>query len=362
MRVCRATLAKMPAPPPRNDLVSLSPLADFVAAVERKGEAVDALLEARGVDRRRLAEPAAMIRADVFLGCLEALLERSGDEGLALAAGAGFARAHYDALAYYYAAHATVGDAMRAAFEIARSLPLLSRPSLDVRGARAVAWCCNVVDTGRAADAYAEYCVATVVHNLRALSGTTLVPERVELIGAPPARAHARALASFFGVTPRFSSPRAALRFPSTWLSLPNTHADPGLLRVLEREVDALLLRSGTHEPVHERARRAVARRLDARAAVSIDDVAGELGMSKRSLQDALRSEGSAYRDVRDAVRRTRAERLLRDPHTSLQAIATALGFDDVSSLHRCCLRWFGESPGKLLRAARSARKSARSA
>ena len=344
----------MPAPSQRTDLVSLSPLADFVAAFNPTGAGVDALLGARGMDRKRLSEPPAMGPSALFLGCLEALLEGAGNEGLALA--------DYDALAYYYASHATVGDAMRAAFSIACTLPLLSRPTLDVQGSRAVASCCNLVDTSRAADAYAEYCVATVVHNVRALAGTALVPTRVELIGPTPSRAHAHALEAFFGVTPRFSAPRAVVHFPAAWLALPNVHADPGLLRVLEREVDALLRRSDAREPVRERASRAVAHRLDAGLPVSIEGVASDLAVSTRSLQDTLRAEGCSFRDVRDVVRRARAERLFRDPTATLESIAASLGFDDVSSLHRCCLRWFDQSPGRLLRAARSARKSARTA
>lgn len=76
-----------------------------------------------------------------------------------------------------------------------------------------------------------------------------------------------------------------------------------------------------------------------------IDDVAQRLGLSRRSLQRALEREGAPFKVLLDETRRQMAHLYLRHYDHSLQRVADDLGFGEISSFHRACLRWFGVTP-----------------
>jgi AraC-like DNA-binding protein len=74
--------------------------------------------------------------------------------------------------------------------------------------------------------------------------------------------------------------------------------------------------------------------------------VARRLGMSSRTLQRALASEGARYLEMAREARRVEAEqRLLRGEPMS--EIAYALGFNDVPAFHDAFQRWAGATPGE---------------
>jgi AraC-like DNA-binding protein len=74
--------------------------------------------------------------------------------------------------------------------------------------------------------------------------------------------------------------------------------------------------------------------------------VARRLGMSSRTLQRALASEGARYLEMAREARRVEAEqRLLRGEPMS--EIAYALGFNDVPAFHHAFQRWTGATPGE---------------
>lgn len=72
--------------------------------------------------------------------------------------------------------------------------------------------------------------------------------------------------------------------------------------------------------------------------------VAERLGLSERSLRRRLELEGTSFRALADAVRRSRAEQLLAGG-ASVQDVALALGFSEPSAFARAFKRWSGTSP-----------------
>jgi AraC-like DNA-binding protein len=84
---------------------------------------------------------------------------------------------------------------------------------------------------------------------------------------------------------------------------------------------------------------------------VSIERLSRAAGMSVRSLQRALTSEGTSFRRLSDDVRRGRAMGILPADHGTLSSVATDLGYSAQSSLSRAVRRWTGASPKKLTQA-----------
>ncbi|WP_346908868.1 helix-turn-helix domain-containing protein [uncultured Roseibium sp.] len=78
--------------------------------------------------------------------------------------------------------------------------------------------------------------------------------------------------------------------------------------------------------------------------------VAKSLGMSQRSLQRHLETEGTSFRELTDTIRRTLASGYLRETNLTLQEIAFLLGFSELSSFSRAVKTWFGLSPSQYRR------------
>lgn len=87
----------------------------------------------------------------------------------------------------------------------------------------------------------------------------------------------------------------------------------------------------------------------------TLSSVARALNVSARTLQRNLSEEGWAFQQVMDETRRRMTLDWLRHNNRSLRPrplgeLAHELGFASSSNLTRACKRWFGKTPGQLLR------------
>ncbi len=69
--------------------------------------------------------------------------------------------------------------------------------------------------------------------------------------------------------------------------------------------------------------------------------------MSARSVQRALRAEGTSYQLLLDDVRRELALRHLAVRGTSAAEVAFLTGFSEPSAFSRAFRRWTGSTPGE---------------
>jgi len=74
-------------------------------------------------------------------------------------------------------------------------------------------------------------------------------------------------------------------------------------------------------------------------------EVAGDLGLSARSLDRELGRLGTSFRAEVDSVRRELAERRLAEHATTLSQVASDLGYSDPANFTRAFRRWTGQSP-----------------
>ncbi len=80
--------------------------------------------------------------------------------------------------------------------------------------------------------------------------------------------------------------------------------------------------------------------------------IAAQLNLSRSTLHRRLAQQGLTFEGIVDCVRRRRVEEYLGLESVPLHQLAALLGYTNNVSLHRSCLRWFGEAPS-LLRAKR---------
>ena len=71
------------------------------------------------------------------------------------------------------------------------------------------------------------------------------------------------------------------------------------------------------------------------------------LRMSRRNLQRRLAAEGTTLSEMLQDYRRGRAEAMLRERRTSIEAIAADLGYADGTVYWRAYRNWTGHSPSR---------------
>lgn len=84
-----------------------------------------------------------------------------------------------------------------------------------------------------------------------------------------------------------------------------------------------------------------------ANADMSEDSVAGHLAIGPRTLQRALRQEGTSFSAVQSRFVKGKAQDLLTQTDRPIEEIATSLGYKDPRSFRRAFNRWTGVSPSR---------------
>ncbi|OAG92163.1 AraC family transcriptional regulator [Pseudomonas viridiflava] len=94
-----------------------------------------------------------------------------------------------------------------------------------------------------------------------------------------------------------------------------------------------------------ERVRSALLESLPA-GEVSMQAVGRKLGVSTRTLQRRLQSEGTTFQQILDTLRESLAHHYLRNTAMSSAEISFLLGFEDPNSFARAFQAWTGKTPG----------------
>jgi AraC-like DNA-binding protein len=125
-------------------------------------------------------------------------------------------------------------------------------------------------------------------------------------------------------------------------LEVVNAKRDDELIRVLGDYLrgDAMPARSDISGLVKSVLRRSLNGR-----EISIEAVAAELGMHKRTLQRRLRKTGMSFADLFDDVRADAARHYIASGQLPLTRVALQLGFSDQSAFNHAFRRWFHHSP-----------------
>jgi AraC-like DNA-binding protein len=142
--------------------------------------------------------------------------------------------------------------------------------------------------------------------------------------------------------------------FPAAFLDLPIPSADPAVFAMLQQVVLARLdgRDHAQSAPVVRLVAEAIAEAMPS-GQHRLEQIAGKLKQSPRTLQRKLAAASTSFSDVLDEVRRKRAEIFLREGKLSMIEIALMLGFEEQSSFNHAFRRWFGVSPKGWLSARR---------
>lgn len=323
--------------------IGLVPLVAVARERELDGEA---LLRAAGIDPAVLRDPTATVADARIHALVGALLERTGDPTLGLAAGRHYNLATFGLLG----AVAAVTPSPRAVTQLFIKYQHLTFTSfvfeLDDAARRIVF--VPQGDLGPLHRFYLDRELSFVLHNARRLwpsSYRQLLKQFAFDYSEPPEAATYRAL--FHDVV--FGAPCAGIGVDFDAEPPPST-VNPLGNAALNRELEALAAMD-TSGDVAQRTHRAVSMAVGARQHLpTIDEVAAQLGRSARTLRRELSARGTTFRDILEEVVVTLAQRYLRDPSLSAAAVAERLGYAEASSFARAFRRITGRTLASLRR------------
>ena len=78
---------------------------------------------------------------------------------------------------------------------------------------------------------------------------------------------------------------------------------------------------------------------------LGLDDIAGRLYLSPRTVHRRLEEEGSSFRAIKDALRRDLALARLTKSRDPVSKVAADLGYADTSAFYRAFVEWTGMAP-----------------
>lgn len=293
------------------------------------------------LDPELLQDSTARVHHSVVVRAWEELPNITGDANFGLRAAEIVAAAHFDIVDYVAAQASTMRGSIDCLLRHQRLLheDLDVHLSMDEGEMRLQQRLRSVPRTPRH---FAEFIVAIWVLRGRFLTGKTIPLRRVYFQHAPPENIemHRR----IFAAPLEFLHPHNGFTFPADYLDMPVRGGDPALGALLERHAADLLARLPQRDDVQSRLKASLFSRIS-NELPSMDDMAKSLGMSARTLQRALQSEGTTYQNVLDEVRRDMALEHLRDPQRTVSEIAFLVGFVEVGAFTRAFKRWTGENP-----------------
>lgn len=140
-----------------------------------------------------------------------------------------------------------------------------------------------------------------------------------------------------------FGADRLSIHLPASVLDTPCLTADPALHRTAVRDCEHQLWQLNAGGPLSQRIGVAL---LDHQGEYpSLDQIADEFAMSRRTLIRRLKNEGTRYQALLDDVRQELAGWYLLETTLPIERIAERLGYQDPSNFSRAFQRWFDTTP-----------------
>ena len=145
--------------------------------------------------------------------------------------------------------------------------------------------------------------------------------------------------------------PGVRISLEAALLDAPLAMANPRAMRAAEERCKAMLRQTQARRRWSEWCRMMLREAEDSRP--TLEQLAGFMNISSRTLARYLESEGTSFRDLSLEVRTARARQMLAEGGLSVTQVAYRLGYTDVASFVRSFKAQTGRTPGSIGRHSR---------
>jgi AraC-like DNA-binding protein len=155
---------------------------------------------------------------------------------------------------------------------------------------------------------------------------------------------YAERYAIFYGIPVYFDAPESNLRIPASLLSVANPVANRANYTLAEMQCRKMAKQFAIQQSsVANRVKEALVSNMP--GALSEQDVARQLFVSRRTLSRRLAAEGTSFRQLREEIYAVIAARHLLETDDTVESIALILHYHDGSNFRRAFKKWFGVTP-----------------
>lgn len=296
--------------------------------------------------REALDHPDRRFKASAVVSLLDHAAAVTGNDALGIHVGLGFRPSSFLDVGYALGSASTIREALTINARYQALTQEIVRTSLKVSDGLACIRCEPVM----AGEAALRRVMEAVFAGYAAIGYFLLRDQRppIELMQFrhhdPGARCQ-EAYRAVFGDKVRFGAREDMLVFREEIVSLPLPGANPELVQVLTRRLDARLKALRRGASLTEQVRNCLHTQLRA-GRPNVERTAELVGVSDRTLRRRLAAEGTSFGDLLLQARKEAADIYLRQPELSLTEIALALGYGDQSAFVRAFRGWNDISPG----------------
>lgn len=303
---------------------------------EELGLDVAQILQDAGIDERVLANPDGRIPFERAGQIWPAAQKQWGRPGLGLHTGAALPFGVHGAIDYVLLAADHLRSGLR---DVCAAFAVVSEGATHLSFVEARDGSARLVFSGMFPPQVRDYVLAAFAGRI-GLFGVSAT--RVTLVG--PLFDDVERYREIFGCDVEPESTQNALHLSADGCDAKLEQARyPGLAPIVGREVERLLDLVGDVSPGTQ-ARRVIAELLP-HGTPTVEEVAGRLNMSPRTLQRRLRESGHNLRELIDQTRAALARSHLRSDHLTIGEIAYLLGYAEPSAFAHAFRRWEGVSP-----------------
>jgi AraC-like DNA-binding protein len=316
-----------------------------IARLESAGVPSAPLLRRAGLTVEEMADPEERVSVQSQIAFLDKAATALKDDCLGFTLARDFDLREIGLLYYVMASSPTLGDALK---RLARYSKVTNEALVfGYREGNRITINLSYSGVSRHSDRHQiEFCMFAVLRICRVLTGHNLVPQQFSI-------SHYRSkatseMARFVGSKVEFGADTDEFALNIEARELPLTHSDPYLNKLLLKDCEAVLAnKKGDMSQLRTRVENAISLVLP-HGKVFAEDIALNLGMSKRTLTRKLADEGLNFSGVFEQLRRDLAVRYLHDRKLHISKIAWLLGFSEVSAFTHAFKRWTGKTPTQM--------------
>jgi len=173
-------------------------------------------------------------------------------------------------------------------------------------------------------------------------------PRRVDL--SYPRPDNLDVLRATFGAPLYFDQPVSALHYDWAMLDNPQLHVSTRFYDAVVQEFSAFFSDDASVADPFSLSLHTAIRRLLPAGGCSIDSIAGEMNISRRTLQRRLKERDTNFQQLLQQVKSNLARKYLEDKSLSIIEIALLLGYGDPSSFSAAFKSWSGLTPTEFRR------------
>ena len=321
--------------------VSAEYLALLLDVLSRRGVATETLLADTRIEPGCWRDPQARITAQDFEVVATRAMALSGEPWLGWELGASMTLSSHGFLGYAAMSSATLGEALELAVKYFRTRSTLVQLETFTDGDMAVMQINELLALGDLAPLIMESLFSSF-HFM----GEKLVPG-LDVIGelrfSYPEPDYFARMRPVMPVPVYFDCAYNQMRFPVERMQYPLQFADPRLARMAADQCEQEMASIKLPPPLLGQVRRIILG--GGGRFPGVEEVAGELHMSSRTLKRKLQQLGTSYQEVLDGLRKGLAVEYLTQTDKTVDEIAMSLGYSDASNFARAFRRWTLRSP-----------------